>query len=79
MRNDTPDGGKGPDGGKEPDGTLPLFIGGTDARSKSRGQTFCTMPYEKEEDERSEINWDRLGGEGVLYMHRMARLLTTHS
>ena len=24
------------------------------------------MSYEKEEDERSEINWDRLGGEGVL-------------
>ena len=23
------------------------------------------MSYEKEEDERSEINWDRLGGEGV--------------
>ena len=33
------------------------------------------MPYEKEEDERSEINWDRLGGEGVQDLHRMA---TTH-
>ena len=28
------------------------------------------MPYEKEEDERSEINWDRLGGEGVLKIVR---------
>ena len=33
------------------------------------------MPYEKEEDERSEINWDRLGGEGVPNTHRTA---TTH-
>ena len=30
------------------------------------------MSYEKEEDERSEINRDRLGGEGVLDTHRMA-------
>jgi hypothetical protein len=29
------------------------------------------MPYEKEEDERSEINWDRLGGEGVQNTIRM--------
>ena len=30
------------------------------------------MSYEKEEDERSEINRDRLGGEGVQDLHRMA-------
>ena len=38
------------------------------------------MSYEKEEDERSEINRDRLGGEGVLDTHRMAysSLLTPH-
>ena len=38
------------------------------------------MSYEKEEDERSEINRDRLGGEGVPNTHRTAyySLLTTH-
>ena len=40
------------------------------------------MSYEKEEDERSEINRDRLGGEGVLDTHRMhtplSSLLTPH-
>ena len=30
------------------------------------------MSYEKEEDERSEINRDRVSGEGVQEMHRMA-------
>jgi hypothetical protein len=39
------------------------------------------MSYEKEEEERSEINRDRLGGEGVLDTHRMAysSLLSPHS
>ena len=34
------------------------------------------MPYEKEEDERSEINWDRFSGEGVLIIIRMVKNLT---
>ena len=29
------------------------------------------MSYEKEEDKRSEINWDRLGGEGVRVQARI--------
>ena len=33
------------------------------------------MSYEKEEDERSEINWDRLGGEGVQSTSNMKFLL----
>ena len=48
-----------------PDGALPLFIGGPTHEVRAEDKLVCTMPYEKEEDERSEINWDRLGGEGV--------------
>ena len=36
------------------------------------------MPYEKEEDERSEINRGPRSGDGVLIIIRMAKLLTTN-
>ena len=48
-----------------PNDALPLFIGGTDVRSKDREKLVFTLSYEKEEDKRSEINWDRFSGEGV--------------
>ena len=43
-----------------PDGALPLFIGGATHEVRTEDKLVYTMSYEKEEDERSEINWDRL-------------------
>ena len=51
MRSEEPLRDEISDGGKVPDGALSLFIGRTDARSNA-------MSYEKEEDERNEINRD---------------------
>ena len=48
-----------------PDGALPLFIGGATHEVRTEDKLVYTMSYEKEEDERSEINWDHVSGEGV--------------
>ena len=47
--------------------------------ARAEDKLVCTMPYEKEEDERSEINWDRLGGEGGARFSPHGALLTTYS
>ena len=45
--------------GKVPDGALPLFIGGGPTHEvRTEDKLVYTMSYEKEEDERSEINRD---------------------
>ena len=53
MSSEEPLRDEGLDGGKGPDGAPSLFIGRTDARSNA-------MSYEKEEDERNEINRDHV-------------------
>ena len=55
-----------------------MFIGEPTNEVRAEDKLVCSMPYEKEEDERSEINRGPRSGDGVQIIIRMAKLLTTN-
>ena len=50
------------------DSALPLFIGGADHEVRTKDKLVYTMSYEKEEEERSEINRDHEVVRGCIFL-----------